>query len=858
MVRGFGQARSVADLEEVLVSTADDGTPVQVRDVAHVSIGFEPRRGLTDLSGQGEAVSGIVVMRQGENALEVIDRVKETIRQIEPTLPTGMHIEAVYDRSDFVRRSIGAMRTTIIEITVTVVVVILMFLGHVPSAAVAVVMLPLSVLIAFIPFKLVGIDANVMSLTGVAIAIGALVDAAIVMVEQAYKKLAERGAGGPGDSFDVVVGALRQVGRPCFFALLVIAVSFLPVLTLQGEAGRLFRPLAYAKSLAMLVAAALAVTLVPAIRLLFMRATVDDRRPAWFKAIVRAVCVGKIAPESRHSLSRWTTRVYEPIVRRTLDHKGAVAGGILVLLAATTFVVPKLGSEFLPQFEEGVILYMPSIMPGVSVAEAARLLQSTDKVLTQFPEVEHVLGKAGRASSATDPAPLSMFETVIVLRARDTWRRVPTWYSPWAPEWTRGMLRQITSDRMSMTQLVREMDDALRFPGVANAWSMPVRGRLDMLTTGIRTPLGLKVRGNSIEEIGRIGTSVADLLRTVPGTRGVFAERPGDGRFLDVRWNRAALSAAGIGLDEAQASVRYAFDGENVATVQDGRERYSVAVRYANDFRQGIEALKRMLVSDATGQRQFTIGELAEVRITSGPTMVRDEGGLLTEYVSIDVSRRDLRGYIRDANRAFQSGLTLPPGFSVTWSGQDQAMIATQEQLKFAVPLTLSIIVLLLYCSTRSWTRAFIVLLAVPFSAIGAIWAIYLLGYQMSVPVWVGLIALLGIDAETGVLMLLYLDEAYDRARREEPKLTPERLRRAILEGLAGRVRPKLMTAAALFAGLLPIMWSTGPASELMRRLAAPMLGGILTSFLFELLAYPPGTDYWKATRTAVEEGRRF
>jgi copper/silver efflux system protein len=846
MVRGLGQARSASDLEQVLVTTTQESAPVRVRDLGTVTVGTEPRRGVIDLDGAAEVVSGIVVMRRGENTLDVIDRVKAAIRHIE--LPAGVVIEPVYDRSDLVRQSIRGLRLTILEVTITVTIVILGFLWHLPSAVVAVTTLPLAVLIAFIPFPWLGVEANVMSLAGVSIATGALVDAAIVVAEHTQKRLAEwKEGGGPGEPHEVVLSAIRQVGRPCFYALLVIAVSFLPLLSLQGEAGRLFRPLVYAKSLAMMVAAVLAVTLTPALWLLFVRATPCRSGPQWFRRVVDATVVGQTSPEIRHPLTGWVAEIYQPIVVRTLDHKRIVVGVTIGLCIATGVLLPKLRSEFLPPFDEGVILYMPTMISGVSVAEAERLLRATDRVLKQIPEVGHVLGKAGRADSATDPAPLSMFETLIVLRPPGEWRRVPTWYSSWAPEWARGPLRLITSDRLSTSALIDEMDAAVRFPGVANAWSMPIRGRLDMLTTGIRTPLGLKVKGSSIQEIERVGGAVAEVLRGVPGTRGVFAERPGDGRFLDVRWNRAALAIAGISLENAQATVRYAFGGENITTVQEGRERYPVALRYPVAYRRDADALRGVLVSDATGQRHVPIGELAEVQTASGPSMVRDEDGLLTAYVSIDTSRRDLDRYVYDANRALANTVPLPAGYSLTWSGQFETLTATQTDLKLVVPLTLLSVVFLLWVSTRSIQKTCLVLLAVPFSAIGAIWAVYLLGYQISVPVIVGLVALLGIDAETGVFMLLYLDQAYQRTRRMRTTLTPEVLRGAIVEGASGRVRPKLMTAAALVMGLLPIMWSTGPAAELMKRIAAPMLGGILTSFLLELLVYPAVYHHWKS-----------
>jgi Cu(I)/Ag(I) efflux system membrane protein CusA/SilA len=840
LVRGLGQTDATQDLEEILIALSDDGTPIRVRDVAHVSVGAEIRRGVIDFDGVGDTVSGIVVMRQGANALDVIDRVKAKIREIRASLPQGMQIVPVYDRSELVRRSIDNLRSTILEVIGTVVVVIVVFLWHIPSAAVPVLTLPLAILIAFIPLHLVGVSANVMSLGGIAMAIGALVDAAIVVVEQTYKELGDwKKSGRPGDSAAIAVAAIKRVGRPSFFALLVIAVSFLPILTLQGETGKLFGPLAYAKSFAMAVAAFLAVTVTPALLLLFTRMTPFDFRPAWICRVANATLVGTTRSEMEHPLSRRIIRYYEPVVEWSLGHKRVVGAAVIALLAVTIPVFRALGSEFMPTIDEGVLLYMPSTMPGISIAEAGHLLQATDKALMQFPEVEHVLGKAGRADSATDPAPLSMLETLVVLRPREAWRRVPTWYSSWAPSWAQRVLRRVASDRISREELVNEMNRALTLPGVTNAWSMPVRGRIDMLMTGIRTPLGLKVSGGSVEEIERASAEIATRLASLTGTRGVSAERTGQGNFLDIRWNRGALSAAGIGIGDAQAAVQYAIGGERVTTILKGRERYPVIVRYESDFRSDPEAIRRILIPNLRGQERTPIGDVADVRRTQGPVMLRNEDGLLTGYVYVDISRSDVDGYIDEASRAIQNTIASHPGLSISWAGQYQALLETRRHLRTVVPLTVLIIVLLLYASTRSLSNTLLVLLAVPFSAIGAVWLVYALGYQTSAAVWVGFIALLGVDAETGVFMLLYLDDAHERAKLENRLHGPDGLHRAILEGASRRVRPKFMTVATMFIGLLPIMWSVGPGSDVMKRIAAPMIGGILTSFLLELIVYP-------------------
>jgi Cu(I)/Ag(I) efflux system membrane protein CusA/SilA len=848
VVRGLGSARGIEDLEQVLVATANDGTPVRIVDVAHVAVGSAFRRAATDLDGTGETVSGIVIMREGQNALEVIDRVKARLRQVEPSLPSGVKVVPVYDRSELIRRSVDNLTSTILEVMAIVALVILAFLWHAPSTAVPLITLPLAVLIAFVPFELLGVGANIMSLGGVAIAVGALVDAAIVVVEQSHKRLEEWDRAGRVEQPQaVILRAIKQVGRPSFFALLVIAVSFLPVLTLQGEAGRLFRPLAYAKSLAMLVAAVLAVTLDPALRLMFTRVTAFRFRPRWLAGAANAALVGTVHPERAHPVHRWVMRWYEPTVAWTLRNKPALFGIVSVLTLATIPLWSRLGTEFMPPLDEGTLLYMPSTMPGISISEAERLLEVTDRTLARFPEVERVLGKAGRADTATDPAPVSMLETVIVLRPRASWRTVPTWYASWAPGWARSVLRHVTPDRISRDELVRQMDAALTLPGVANAWSMPVRGRLDMLTTGLRTPVGIKIGGSSVAEIERIGSQIASVLPSVKGTRGVFSEQIGRATFLDISWDRQALARAGIMLDEAQAAVQYAIGGDDVTTVLAGRERYTVNVRYPRDLRGDAQALGRVLVTAAGGREHVPIAQLASIRTTSGPAMLRNEDGLLTGYVYIDTSASDVVSYVREANRVLRDRVRWPQGYTVSWTGRYEAIGEARRQLAAIVPLTLLLIFLLLYANTRSLPKTFIVLLAVPFSAIGAIWALYLLGYHVSVAVWVGLIALLGVDAETGVFMLLYLDEAYDRARRDNRLNGPADLEQAVLEGAARRVRPKLMTAATMFFGLLPILWSTGTGSDVMKRIAAPMIGGIVTSFALELIVYPAVYHAWKS-----------
>ncbi|HYU46131.1 MAG TPA: CusA/CzcA family heavy metal efflux RND transporter [Terriglobales bacterium] len=847
MVRGRGYAKSVRDFEDIVLVASESGTPIRVKDVGQVVLGPDLRRGVSDLDGSGEAVSGIVVMRQGENALQVIDRVKAKLKEIEPGLPPGVKVVPIYDRSDLILRAIANLKSTLIEVLCTVALVILLFLWHVPSAAIPLITIPVAILLSFIPFRMMGITANIMSLGGIAIAIGALVDAAIVVVEQTHKKLEEwERSDRTQDYRDVVLGAVKQVGGPSFFALLVIAVSFLPVLTLEAQEGRLFKPLAYTKTLSMAIAAVLAITLDPALRLLFTRRKKFDFQPDWMCRLTNAVAVGSIHSEEKHPISRFLIRIYEPVAAWALRWRWAVIAGALVMVALTAPAFRKLGSEFMPPLDEGSILYMPSTMPGISISEAQKLLQVTDRIIMQFPEVDRVLGKAGRAETSTDPAPLSMLETVITLKPKPQWRRVDTWYSAWAPEWAKPIFRHITPDYISQEELVSELNNALKIPGVANAWTMPVKGRIDMLTTGLRTPVGLKISGADVKVIEDIGAHVESQLTSVPGTRSVFAERTGGGYFLDFDWKRDELARYGLGIDEAQAVIQNAIGGENISTTVQGRERYPVNVRYMRDFRGDLRALGRVLVPTGGGQRQIPLEQLATITASSGPAMVRNENGLLTGYVYVDIAGRDPSGYIEEANRLLRAKVKLPQGYALSWSGQYEAMQRVKERLAVVVPLTLFLIFLLLYTNTRSLTQTFIVILAVPFSAIGAVWFLYFLGYNMSIAVWVGLIALLGLDAETGVFMLLYLDLAYEQAKQEGRMRTLAELQEAIRQGAVKRLRPKFMTVATAFLGLVPIMWATGTGSDVMKRIAAPMIGGIFTSFLLELVVYPPIYQIWK------------
>ena len=855
MIRGQGYVRSTSDLEETVLASKN-GTPIRIKDVGQVILGPDIRRGTSDLDGRGEVVSGIVIMRQGSNALDVISHVKARLKEIAPGMPAGVRVVPVYDRSDLIQRAIANSRRTLIEVMVTVVVVILVFLWHFPSAVVPVVTIPVAVLMAFVPLYFLGISINILSLAGIALACGELVDAAIVVVEQTYKKLELYQRSGEPFSYEaVILEAVREVARPTFFALLVIAIAFLPVLVLEGQEGKLFRPLVYAKSFALLAAAVLTLTLDPALRVLLVRKPTGRQEESnLIRRLGNWLLGGRLRRDDQHPIMGPLMRLYDPVLRWTLRRKWLVISGAAAVVLLTIPVALRIGSELMPRVEEGSLLYMPSTMPGISIGEAQRLLSTTDIILRRFPEVDHVLGKAGRADTATDPAPLSMLETIVVLKPQSEWRKRDVWYS-WAPEWVRPMFRPITSDHIPEEQLVAEMNEALDVPGVSNSWTMPIRGRIEMLTTGIRTPVGLKVQGNDLRQIQQIGHQIETILGNVPGTRSVFAERTGEGFFLDVAWNRSALAQNGLSVEDAQNALSTAVGGDNVSTVIDGRARYPIDVRYMRDFRSDLEALGKVLIP-VSGEQQIPLSELASVRTHTGPAMIRDEDGVLTGYVFVDIGGRATGDYIEQARKVLDAQLKLPQGFVVSWSGQFESAQRVRARLMVVVPVTLGLILLLLYSSTRSAAKTMIVILAVPFSAVGAVWLVYLLGYNMNVAVWVGLIALLGVDAETGVFMLLYLDLAFEKARRSKAQLSESELVEAVVEGAAKRLRPKFMTFATMTIGLAPILWSTGTGSAILKRIAAPMVGGIVTSFVLELLVYPAIYAIWRTprTRAALED----
>ena len=849
MVRGRGYVRSIADIEN-LVLGAEGGTPVRIKDVATVTLGPEMRRGIADLDGQGDVVGGIVVMRQGENALNVIERVKLRLAELRPSLPKGTEIVTTYDRSELIERAIANVQSKLIEEIVIVSLIILIFLWHFPSAIVPIVTIPVSVALAFIPMYLMGINANLMSLAGIAISIGVLVDGAIVEVENAYNKIHHWIRDGKkGDFHTVRLEALLEVGPGVFFSLLVIAVAFMPVFTLIDQEGRLFRPLAISKNLTMAIAAVLAITLDPAMRMLFARIEPFHFRPRFVAGWMTSALVGKYHAEEHHPISRVLHRLYERPCRFVLRHPWATIGASLLLVATTVPVYFALGREFMPPLREGTILYMPSaVEPGMSVAEAQQALQVQDKLLGTFPEVARVFGKAGRANTSTDPAPFTMMETTVLLKPESEWRERKRWYSSWAPEWVKPALRPLWRDRITEEELVEEMDASLKLPGISNAWTMPIRGRLDMLSTGIRTPVGIKVSGADLHVIEKTAKEIEGALRDVPGTRSVYAERVAGGYFLDFVLRREQLARYGLSVDDANQMVMTAVGGDNQSTTVEGRERYGINVRYARDYREDLDALRRVLLPLPEGQGQIPMQEIADVVLTYGPAMIRDENGLLTGYVYVDfdTSKVDVGGYVERAKAAVTARVVVPTGYSLGWSGQWENMERVKERLKLVIPLTLVLIFALLYMNTKSTFKATLVMLAVPFSAIGAVWLLYALDFNVSIAVWVGMIALMGLDAETGVFMLLFLDLSYDEARKRGELRDEKDLVEAIIHGAVKRVRPKAMTVAAAMLGLLPIMWSTGTGADVMKRIAAPMVGGLVTSFLLELLVYPAVYLLWK------------
>ena len=845
MVRAKGYVKNTRDLGKIVVKESD-GTPVFLENVATVTLGPQIRRGLAEFNGKGDVVGGIVVMRHGENALNVIKRVKEKIEDLKPSLPEGVEIKAVYDRSELINKSIDNLKEELIIEIAIVSIVILFFLWHFPSALVPIMTIPISVALAFIPMYFFGISSNIMSLAGIAISIGVLVDGAIVEVENAYKKIEHWIADGRhGDFHSVRLEALMEVGPSVFFSLLVIAVAFLPVFTLVDQEGRLFTPLAWTKTLTIAIAALLAVTLDPAIRMLFSRVDPFKVKPLWLARILNTAFVGTYYPEERHPVSKMLFRLYEGPCRWVLDNPKKVIGGALLIVLLTLPVYFKLGSEFMPPLNEGTVLYMPTTLPGISVTEARNLLLVQDRVIASFPEVETVFGKAGRADTSTDPAPFSMMETTIVLKPQSQWRDKNRWYSSWAPAPLKWLLRHVWPDKISYDELISFMDAQLQIPGNSNAWTMPIKGRIDMLTTGVRTPVGIKVFGSDLEEIQRLGGEIETVLKNVKGTRSVFSERVSGGYYVDITPRREALARYGFSIDDFQSVVMSAIGGDTVSTTIEGRERYSISVRYPRDLRVEVDQLERVLVTTRKGV-QVPMRELAGIKLANGPAMIRDENGKLAGYVFVDIADRDVGSYVEDAKNIVKKHIKLPVGYNLVWSGQYENMQRVQERLKIVLPLTILLIFVLLFMNTKSAFKASVVMLAVPFSVVGAVWLLYFLGYNTSIAVWVGMIALMGLDAETGVFMLLFLDLSYEDAKKKGLLKNMFELKEAIIHGAVKRIRPKIMTVMAASMGLMPIMWSMGTGADVMKRIAAPMVGGLFTSFIMELLVYPAIYLLWK------------
>jgi len=858
MVRGLGYLKSLSDIENVVVGATQNGTPIRVAELGQVSIGPAVRRGIADLDGRGDAVGGIVVMRFGQNALATIERVKAKIGEIQQGLPQGVVLRTTYDRSDLIHRAIETLREKLIEESIVVALVCVAFLLHARSALVAILTLPVGILIAFIAMRQVGVGADIMSLGGIAIAIGAMIDAAIVMIENLHKRLeravdaktdaAGRGGGGRnGKALDtgilteaerwaVVRQAAKEVGPALFFSLLIITVSFLPVFTLEGQEGRLFKPLAFTKTFAMAAASLLSVTLVPVAMGLFVR--------------------GRIYRERANPINRWLIAAYGPVIKFVLRHRWPVIGAALISLVLTTIPWSRIGGEFMPPLGEGSILSMPTTLPGVSVARAREILRIQDQILKQFPEVERVWGKAGRANTATDPAGLDMIETTITLKSESEWR-----------------------PGMTFDKLVAEMDSATRLPGVTNAWTMPIKARNDMLATGIRTPVGIKIFGPELSELERLGKEVERSVRMVPGTRSAFAERAVSGYYLDIDIDRAAAARHGLNVGDVQTVIATAVGGMTITQTVEGRERYGVRIRYPVELRDNPERLASVLIPTShelrieaggsarmggmgttgrgggmpagRGEAFVPLGQVATIRQVGGPMVVRTEDAQLTAWVYVDVVGRDIAGYVADAKRMVEEEVTLPPGYTLVWSGQYEYMQRAQERMKLVIPATLAIIFLLLYFTFRKVGEALIVMISLPFALVGGIWFIWLLGYNMSVAVAIGFIALAGVAAETGVVMLIYLDQAWEARRRDGTSPSLHQLYEAVMEGAVERVRPKMMTVTAIMAGLLPILWGGGAGASVMKRIAAPMVGGMISSTVLTLVVIPAIYSLWKEREVA-------
>ena len=814
MIRGLGYLRGVEDVENVALGATMDGTPIRVGDVASVQVGPAPRRGAADLNGRGEVVAGIVIMRFGSDALKTIEAIKTRIAEVQRTLPAGVRLVPVYDRSDLIHRAIKNLNRTLIEESIIVALVSVLFLLHFRSALVAIVTLPLGILISFFVMRSMGAGANIMSLGGIAIAMGAMVDAAIVMIENMHKHLEHEAQTPTGQTrWDIVRGSAIQVGPPLFFSLLIITVSFLPVFSLEQQEGRLFKPLAFTKTFAMAGAALLSITLVPVLMGYLVR--------------------GRIRPQEANPVNRWLMRAYRPVIAWVLRHPWRVVGGAAVVLAVTVLPWSRLGSEFMPPLDEGSLLFMPTTVPGVSIGQARDIMRYQDSVLASFPEVASVFGKVGRANTATDPAPLDMYETTVVLKPHEQWRP------------------GVTTER-----LISEMDRAVRLPGVTNAWTMPIKNRIDMLATGVRTPVGIKVYGPNLDTLQQLGIAVERIVKSVRGTRNVFAERNVSGYYVDVRMDRAQAARYGLNAGDLHDVVMATAGGMTAAITVEGRERYEVNVRYPRELRDNAQKLRDIVVPTMSGV-QIPLGQVAQVSVVQGPMAVKTDDAFPVTTVYVDIEGRDLGGYVREAQRTVAAQLKLPAGYSLTWSGQFEFMQRVTQKLKLVVPLTLGIILLLLYLNFRSPEETLLVMLSLPFALVGGIWSIWLLGYNTSVAVWVGFIALAGVAAETGVVMLIYLDEACHKRRDGGRLATPGDVAAAVQEGAVERLRPKMMTVVAIMAGLAPILWGAGTGADVMKRIAAPMVGGMVTSTVLTLVVIPAAYYLWRTGQLGRKAGIR-
>ena len=800
MIRGLGYLGNIEDIRNVTLRVTPGGTPIRVSDVANVTLGPAPRRGAADWNGRGEVVVGIVIMRFGADAYRTLELVKERVAEIQENLPAGVRLRVAYDRSELIERAIDNLREKLLEESLVVALVTMIFLLHFRSSLVAIITLPIGILIAFIVMRFIGVGANIMSLGGIAIAIGAMVDAAIVMIENMHKHL-ERAEEGKS-RLDILLESTKQVGPPLFFSLLIITFSFLPVFVLEQQEGRLFKPLAFTKTFAMAGAAILSITLVP--------------------VLMRYLVRGRIRPANANPLTRALQWLYRPAIGFATRRPWIMIGISVALLGVTVIPWQRLGSEFMPPLQEGSILFMPTTVPGVSIAQARKIMQYQDSVLASFPEVSTVLGKVGRAGTATDPAPLAMFETTVVLHPKDTWRKGVT-----------------------MDSLLKEMDEAVRMPGVTNAWTMPIKGRLDMLATGVRTPVGIKIFGPDLDSLQAIGRRIERIVRTVPGTRSAFAERGVSGYYVDIDIDREEAARYGLNVGDVHSGIMASVGGVNAATTVEGRERYTVNVRYPRELRDDVQDLLDVLIPTPAGL-EIPLGQVASVEVRQGPMTVKTEGAFPVATVFVDIETSDLGGYVERARETVSRELELPPGYSLVWSGQYEFMQRVAQKMKVVVPVTIAIIFLLLFLNFGSVAESLIVMLSLPFALIGGIWLLWLLGYNTSVAVWVGFIALAGVAAEIGVLMMIYLDEAFATLEREGDVTDRESLREAVCEGALERLRPVAMTVTAITAGLMPILWSTGTGADTMKRIAAPMVGGMVSATALTLLVIPAIYVIWK------------